>query len=44
MLEKSKQKIKKKWKRPKYPIKIGFLGGHPKCEKIKKRGFLAKIA
>ena len=42
---KKKKKKKEKWKRPKSPIKIVFFFKvvMPKCEKIKKNGFLAKI-
>ena len=43
-IETEKRK-KRKWKRPKNPIKIGFFkGGHPKMWRSKKNGFLAKIA
>ena len=41
----SKKKKKRKWKRPKNPIKIGFFKVvMQKCEKSKKMDFLQKLA
>ena len=42
-IETEKRK-KRKWKRPKNPIKIGFLRWSSKNVKEQKKGFLAKIA